>query len=111
MKPNAYIKFLELIDQQGDQFNLLDSTEKQLLNNIMREDHVGSELLVGDMLRLNLIGSQATIHGRLKNLVAIGYIRLIEQDDARKKRIMPTHKAYQLFKMLSACILQAKKVT
>jgi hypothetical protein len=54
----------------------------------MVDDSVGHPIFVGDLLRLNLLGSKATLHGRLKNLRSIGYIKLIEQDDARKKRVV-----------------------
>jgi hypothetical protein len=108
---NGYIRFLDLVEilQAKSKIRTLDSTEKHLLNNIMLDDSVGKPIFVGDILRLNLLGSQATLHGRLKNLRSIGYIKLIEQDDARKKRVMPTTQAYKLFELLSACMARALK--
>lgn len=110
-KPNGYIRFLDLVEilQAKSKIRTLDSIEKHLLNSIMLDDSVGQPIFVGDLLRLKLLGSQATLHGRLKNLRSIGYIKLIEQDDARKKRVMPTTQAYKLFELLSACMTRALK--
>ena len=110
-KPNGYICFLSLVEilQAKSKIRTLDSTEKNLLNNIMLDDSVGHPIFVGDLLRLNLLGSKATLHGRLKNLKSIGYIKLIEQDDARKKRVVPTNQAYKLFELLSTCMTRALK--
>ncbi|MBU3621031.1 hypothetical protein [Polynucleobacter sp. CS-Odin-A6] len=110
-KSNGYIRFLDLVEilQAKSKIRTLDSTEKHLLNNIMLDDSVGNPIFVGDLLRLKLLGSQATLHGRLKNLRSIGYIKLIEQDDARKKRVMPTTQAYKLFELLSGCMARALK--
>lgn len=71
----------------------------------MISDEAGQSIFVGDLLKLKLLGSQATLHGRLKNLRLIGYIELIEQEDARKKRVLPTTQAYKLYKWLSACMV------
>lgn len=110
-KPNAYIRFLGLVELLSSKSKIrsLDSIEKHLLNNIMLDDHAGHPILVGDLLKLHLIGSQATLHGRLKNLLSIGYIQFVQQDDARKKRVLPTSHAYKLFAALSQCMLTAAK--
>lgn len=108
-KPNAYIRFLKLVEilRSKSKTRSLDSIENHLLNNIMLDDHAGQSILVGDLLKLHLIGSQATLHGRLKNLRLIGYIKFVEQDDARKKRVVPTTQAYKFFGSLSECMLRA----
>ncbi len=108
-KPNLYIRFLKLAEALNSKSNIrkLDSTEDQLLDNIMVDDHEGRSVFVGDLLGLKDLGSQATLHGRVKNLRYLGYIELITQDDARRKRVMPTLLAYKRFELLSACVEQA----
>jgi hypothetical protein len=110
-KPNSYIRFLKLVEilNSKSKLRVLDSIEKHLLNSIMLDDHAGQSILVGDLLKLSLLGSQATLHGRLKNLCSIGYIKLVEQDDARKKRVVPTNQAYKFFEALSECMLKASQ--
>jgi hypothetical protein len=108
---NSYIRFLRLVEELHSKSKLqaLDATEKTLLNHIMLDDHAGRSVLVGDILKWGLIGSQATLHGRLKNLRLMGYIKLVEQNDMRRKRVMPTRQAYQLFAQLSSCMIKAYK--
>ncbi|OYY08786.1 MAG: hypothetical protein B7Y05_04235 [Polynucleobacter sp. 24-46-87] len=108
-KPNVYIRFLKLVEVLNSKSKIrsLDSIEKHLLNRIMLDDHAGQSILVGDLLKLHLIGSQATLHGRLKNLLSIGYIQLVSQDDGRKKRVIPTKQAHQIFGALSGCMSKA----
>jgi hypothetical protein len=62
---------------------------------------------VGDLLNLSSLGSQATLHSRLKNLHSIGYIELEEQEDGRKKGVTPTNQAYKRIALLSDCTIQA----
>ncbi len=81
----------------------LDFTEEQLLNRVMwvawdREQTI----LVGDLLTAHELGSQATLHGRIKNLQVMGYIKLsIDKADARKKHIIPTKLALSHYEKLS----------
>lgn len=111
--PNAYIRFLNLLEvlNSKNKTRSLDSIEKHLLNSIMLDDHAGQSILVGDVLKLHQIGSQATLHGRLKNLLSIGYIQFVPQEDGRKKRIMPTNRAYKFFGELSELMLRATNGT
>lgn len=106
---NAYIRFLNLVAVMTAKSKIrsLDSIEKMLLNQIMIDDDLGNLILVGDLINLSSFGSQATLHGRLKNLHAIGYIRLVEQEDARRKRVTPTNQAYKRIALLSDCMVQA----
>jgi hypothetical protein len=108
-KPNSYIRFLNLVEVMATKSKIrsLDSIEKLLLNQIMIDDDLGSLILVGDLLNLSSLGSQATLHGRLKNLQSIGYVDLVEQEDGRKKRVTPTNQAYKRIALLSDCMGQA----
>ena len=112
IKPSAYIRFLNYLDSL-DRINSgkkLDSTEEQLLNRITLANSQGKDLLVGDLISLSELGSQATLHGRIKNLVAMGYVKLNEdKDDGRKKFVIPTAKALKHYEHLSACIEKALK--
>lgn len=111
MKKPVYIQFLKQVEMLNSKTKVrsLDSIENLLLNQIMIDDDLGHLTLVGDLLNLRSFGSQATLHGRLKNLHAIGYIKLVEQDDARKKRVTPTSQAYKRFALLSDYMIQATK--
>jgi len=108
-RPNVYIRFLKLVDILNSKSHIrkLDSTEMQLLDNIMLDDQEDRAVFVGDLLGLRALGSQATLHGRVKNLRYLGYIDLITQVDARRKRVMPTSQAYKRFEMLSGCMERA----
>lgn len=112
INPSAYIRFLNCLDGL-DHMNpgkKLDATEEQLLNKITLAATQGKELLVGDLISLSELGSQATLHGRIKNLVAMGYVKLNEdKTDGRKKFVMPTTKAIKHYEHLSACLEKALK--
>ncbi|BEI36715.1 hypothetical protein PHIN7_04390 [Polynucleobacter sp. HIN7] len=80
----------------------LDSIEEQLLNRAMLAWDRQQTILVGDLLAAHELGSQATLHGRIKNLQAMGYIKLsIDKADARKKHILPTKLAFSHYEKLS----------
>ena len=112
IKPTAYARFLNALDSLDriSPSKKLDAIEEQLLNHIYLESVNGEKLLVGDVILLAQFGSQATLHGRLKNLVAMGYVQLIEdKNDARKKEVMPTVKARKYYDTLSTCLEKAFK--
>jgi DNA-binding MarR family transcriptional regulator len=110
--PNAYIRFLNLIDAL-DRMNpgrSLDYIEIQLLEYIMQQDARKIPLLVGDIIAMSRLGSQATLHGRLKNLVAMGYIKLVEdKNDARKKSVTPSKLAVKYVQFMSDCLEKSLK--
>jgi len=112
IKPTTYIRFLNLLDSL-DRINpgkKLDSTEEQLLNHISLTASQGKDLLVGDLISLSVLGSQATLHGRIKSLVAMGYVKLVEdRSDGRRKFVIPTEKAVKHYEYLSACLEKALK--
>ena len=100
----AYIRFLNCLDTL-DRMNpgkKLDSIEEHLLNKVMMAWDRQATILVGDLLALHELGSQATLHGRIKNLQAMGYIKLnIDALDSRKKYITPTKMAVAYYVKLS----------
>jgi len=112
IKPSAYIRFLNFMDglDRISPGKKLDATEEQLLNRIALGASQGNVLLVGDLISLRELGSQATLHGRIQNLVAMGYVKLNEDKaDARRKQVIPTVKAMKHYEDLSACLEKALK--
>jgi DNA-binding MarR family transcriptional regulator len=108
-KNSAYIRFLNLIDVL-DRINpgrKLDATEESLLNKIVLSAHQDQIVLVGDLISLAELGSQATLHGRLKNLRAMGFIEMAADEDGRKKHVVPTKLAMKRFDEMSRCLEKA----
>jgi DNA-binding transcriptional ArsR family regulator len=109
LKSPAYIRFLNLIDVL-DRINpgkKLDATEESLLDKIVLSAHQGEVMLVGDLISLAELGSQATLHGRLKNLRAMGLIDMAAEEDGRKKHVVPTKLAMKRYEELSKCLEKA----
>jgi hypothetical protein len=112
-KQSAYLRFLNLIDTL-DHINpgkKLDAIEKGLLDKIVSAAHSKQAILVGDLISLSELGSQATLHGRLKNLIAMGYIKMGSNDDGRKKEVLPTKLAIKRYEDISKCLEKALKST
>jgi len=110
-KPSPYIKFLNLLDAL-DRINpgkKLDSIEESLLNKVVACAHANQSILVGDLISIADLGSQATLHGRLKNLSAMGYIKMVTNADGRKKEVLPTKIALKRYEEISKCLEKATK--
>jgi DNA-binding MarR family transcriptional regulator len=108
---SSYLRFLNLLDAL-DRMNpgkKLDSTEQELLNKVVVGFHAKQSLLVGDLISLSELGSQATLHGRLKNLSAMGYIKMVSNDDGRKKEVLPSKIALKRYEEISKCLEKAAK--
>ena len=108
-KSPAYIRFLNLLDVL-DRINpgkKLDSVEEGLLNKIVLCAHQGQVILVGDLISLAELGSQATLHGRLNNLRAMSLIEMNADEDGRKKHVVPTKLAIKRYEELSKCLEKA----
>jgi DNA-binding MarR family transcriptional regulator len=108
-KNSAYIRFLNLVDvlDRINPGNKLDATEESLLNKIVLSADQGQIMLVGDLISLAELGSQATLHGRLKNLRAMGFIDMAADEDGRKKHVVPTKSAIKRFEERSKCLEKA----
>ncbi len=110
-KPLSYLRFLNLIDAL-DRMNpgkKLDGIEENLLDKIVSCAHAKESILVGDLIALSELGSQATLHGRLKNLSAMGYIKMVANADGRKKEVLPTKLALKRYEEISKCLEKAIK--
>jgi len=113
IKSSFYIRFLNLINAL-DRMNpgkKLDSTEESLLDRIVLSFHAKQAILVGDLISISELGSQATLHGRLKNLSAMGYIKMAANEDGRKKEVVPTKIALKRYEEISKCLEKAAKAS
>ena len=112
-KSPSYLRFLNLIDAL-DRMNpgkKLDYIEENLLDKVVKCAHSKESILVGDLIALSELGSQATLHGRLKNLSAMGYIKMVSNADGRKKEVLPTKLALKRYEEISKCLEKAVKST
>lgn len=112
-KSSCYIRFLNLIDAL-DRMNpgkKLDSVEESLLDKVILSFHAQQPILVGDLIAMSELGSQATLHGRLKNLSALGYIQMAANADGRKKEVIPSKMALKRYEELSKCLEKAVKMS
>ena len=110
-KASPYLRFLNLLDVI-DRINpgkKLDSIEESLLNKIILASVAKQSVLVGDLISLSDLGSQATLHGRVKNLSAMGYIKMAANEDGRKKEVLPTEIALKRYEDISKCLEKAAK--
>lgn len=109
---SLYIRFLNTIDalERSNPGKKLDSTEIQLLEYILLATDKGQTLLVGDLIHLSEFGSQATLHGRVKNLAVLGYVKLVaDKVDSRRKFVVPTKLAHKYVQFLSDCMEKSLK--
>ena len=112
-KSSSYIRFLNLIDTL-DRINpgkKLDSIEEGLLDRIILSFYAKNSILVGDLISLSDLGSQATLHGRLKNLSTMGYIKMAANEDGRKKEVVPSKMAIKRYEEISKCLEKAVKAS
>lgn len=89
----------------------LDSVEESLLDKVILSFHAQQPILVGDLIAMSELGSQATLHGRLKNLSVLGYIQMASNSDGRKKEVVPSKMALKRYEELSKCLEKAVKVS
>ena len=112
-KSSCYIRFLNLIDVL-DRMNpgkKLDSIEESLLDKIVLCSNAKQSILVGDLISLSELGSQATLHGRLKNLSAMGYVKMVANEDGRKREVVPTKAALKRYEEISKCLEKAVRAS
>lgn len=109
-KSLTYLRFLNTLDtlERVNPAAKLDFLEIQLLEHVLRTTSQDQTVLIGDLLKLNHLGSQATLHGRIKNLIANGYFKVtLDKQDARKKSVSPTKLAEKYLIFMSECVLKA----
>ena len=110
-KTSPYIRFLNLIDvlERLNPGKKLDNIEESLLDKIVLSFYSKETILVGDLISMSDLGSQATLHGRLKNLSVMGYIKMAANADGRKKEVVPSKAALKRYEEISKCIEKAVK--
>lgn len=109
-KSHTYFNYLMLLQVVESEFDCppIDSLEKQLLNHLLINQNLGHKQWVGDLIHLNKLGSQATLHSRIKRLTEKGYLELKpSMNDARKKQVLLSKKSIRHFIELSSCIERA----
>ena len=108
---NSYLRFLRLADALTRSHEKpLDPLSKDILEHILKSMILNeNKIVVGDILSLNNLGSQATLHKRLHGLIDGGYIKLKSTDDGRVKQIELTKKADKYFANLSQAIEKAAR--
>ncbi len=112
MGKTSYIRFLNYLNTLIDSADIekLDSLEAALLDEVMQRSSNAREVLVGDLLKLSSIGSQATLHGRIKRLISSGYLQLhTDLVDGRKKKLLPTKLALKRYDIFSKIVAKAVK--
>ncbi|WP_133092078.1 hypothetical protein [Polynucleobacter meluiroseus] len=106
----SYLRFIQLVESIGlmKLSPELDDLEAHLLDRIAINALSGTHVQIGEMLALSQLGSQATIHNRIKRLTANGYLSVrIDQADARRKYLIPTSLAKKRFDVLSKALNKA----
>jgi len=102
---SAYIRFLNLLDviDSARGCERLDPLEESLLDKlVLMATKQDCPILVGDLISISTLASQATLHGRVKSLERKGLINLISDiDDARKKHVYPTRLTIKRYEELS----------
>ena len=109
-KCSPYVALVKSISQWNHDYPHLkiDPIEEQILYKILIAEYEDEFLCISDLLKSEDIGSQATIHGRIKRLVSLGYVNLIVCDaDNRKKIIEPTQKAIDFDQQRSIFLMMA----
>ncbi len=107
---SSYLRFLNCLSAMDAKKSekKLDAIETQLLDQVMLGYTQNREILVGDLLVLSQIGSQATLHGRIKKLDRLGYIKLVTDSvDQRRKWVQPSKKALRHYEKLSQLLEMA----
>jgi len=109
----TYLRFTRtsrLLESEID-FVQLESIEGKLLDFLAIREMEGKPSLVSDAIFLRKIGSQATLHRRLMQLCANGYLRYGSDIDGRKKYLELTPKAKDYYSELGKCIIKSIKPT
>ncbi|MDH6299940.1 winged helix-turn-helix domain-containing protein [Polynucleobacter sphagniphilus] len=97
---NSYIRFLAKLAET--QTHNLSNYERLLLNEVALQIHASNVMYVTDLIGLDKIASQATLHKALSSLVDKGLLELkIAKEDDRRKEVHLTKLANKHFEALS----------
>ena len=109
---DSYVRFLKIlaVQQSKNPCKDLDATELNLLHYVVLASAENEHILVGDLLGLTQYASQATLHAKMKRLIAKGFLTIqSNNDDGRKKYITPSKSASKYIDFMSDCLSKAIK--
>jgi len=102
-----YLRFLNLLSEINKKYDLT-SREISLLNVVYLSSPNNQRLRVKDLLCLNEIGSQATIHGALKHLISKNLLRtVVSKDDQRNKFVELTSQAQSRYTQIERALAKS----
>ena len=108
----AYLRFLNLTKsiEALPAAPSLDLIEREVLSALALRWNKNQPILIADAISLKEIASQATLHGRLKQLKKNGMVKIVpDSSDGRRKYIEPTQQACNYFDQMAKCIIKAAK--
>jgi hypothetical protein len=108
--PEFYLKFLNLLKALDEPiFEDRNNGSLQLLQRICKEAYLNKHFFtVNEVIVWKELGSQASLHKRLHELVDHELVLLARQEsDARIKIVKPTPKAKKLFAQLDRLMVKA----
>jgi len=101
---DKYFRYLAVLDKSNRKHNL-SNDERLLLDVVATSLHYGKVVYVKDLITLNHIASQATLHKALSSLVDKRLIELkITKEDGRLKEVHLTKLANKRYEELSKVI-------
>ena len=109
MTQDSYFKFLNKLSESNRKCNL-SNDERLLLDVVATSIHAGKVMYVKDLITLNQIASQATLHKALSSLVDKKLLELkITKEDGRLKEVHLTKLANKRYEDLSKALELAIK--
>ena len=86
---------------------VLDSLSLEILSRVGDAQTSDEILIVGDIIGNEAFGSPATAHGRLKKLTKQGLLKLADDpEDGRRKILRLSDKSVRMFNKMSTSILK-----
>lgn len=101
---DSYFKYLAVLDKSNKKFNL-SNDECLLLDVVATETHAGKVMYVKDLITLNHIASQATLHKALTSLIDKKLLAYkADKKDGRLKEVHLTKLAEKRYEEFSKAI-------
>jgi DNA-binding MarR family transcriptional regulator len=106
---DKYFRYLAVLDKSNKKFNL-SNDERLILDVVATAIHNGKVIYVKDIITLNNIASQATLHKALTNLIDKNLLAYkADKADGRLKEVHLTKLAEKRYEELSEAIENAVK--
>ena len=104
---DKYFSYLAVLDKSNKKFNL-SNDEKLILDVVATAIHKGNVVYVKDIITLNHIASQATLHKALSSLIDKSLLAYnVGKTDGRLKEVHLTKLAEKRYEELSKAIENA----